>query len=1200
MKGIVTAFQSARGFHRGFALVVTLSLMILLTIIAVGLLTLAAVALRTSGESEALATARANARLALMLALGDLQQSLGPDQAVTATSGILQSPGKPGLTGVWSSWDYDPAAASLDYTSPKTQTATDSDSVGFRRWLVSCPDPTAVTRRDFGNLPWSGDTITLADRATFGGDLPTGRPIVAGRVPISRNGKDQGACAWHVADESVKARINAYRDPRDKPTLAQQCALLAGHRPDVSVMDKALNFLPKDSTPHEYQQANDGAAKITSLGQVALIGGQDTPKNTLRKFRNDVTPYSLGVLADVRKGGLKRDLSSIFEMSQSSMTVVLPPDYSNKGLYQSTHGITGYSDPKWRVLSAYYNIFKNITNINATPTYFQLPLTDISMPASGSQPTPPTGFAPVPVIAKMQVIFSIVTRNNHWVAYDDTSSKLHLMFTPLVTLHNPYNINISFDLMEVGFDSMPIGFQFTVGSNTNGRLVPFNELYDGSGRTGGYIKKAIVMKIANWTDYDRTTSKTQTTAQIEAEAEAENNQPKSGPITMKPGQTLICAPYLNPSEYFATNGEGTGPGGTTFFDYANSLSRSLKAKPGYNGPFIGLDLDWLNPYGTAVMDCTRKPPNNTPIQVTCGPALPTQGGSASFDVKVKIGVGGTTRDYGGIRFEYPALTDLQGTLKALTFNTTALDSFVDFNDPLSNHANGKPFALFSAYARTTSGGVNESGVRSKNSVLGNALLNGRFAGKPFLFNNPALPIATANLKNSKLGALSYELSLEPVNIGSLNRILQSDATNRTRYLTGNTTKLGTKSGSYLELPLGPMQTIADFRRSNALASPFAPSFVQPVGNSTASPLMHTNKVSERGPDGYNLLDHSVLANHALYDGFYFSTFATDAGSPVSVFNGFMAGTRALASQAFQPYLPEGITAQDAAASLFAGGKPRNDAYKKAAQYQMVQGPFNVNSTNVNAWKAKLASMRGCNVPILSLLTGTKAQQAAVDNPIFPMSLLNAAANDLGLDLATDPGKENRWNGFRQLTNAELDTLARRIVDEVKNRGPFLSMSEFVNRRIGADSELTRRGALEAAIEASGINNGTFTNQVPIQAADISDPAIYGFQTPAVVTGNPAAGAPGWISQGDLMRILEPAATVRSDTFVIRVCGEAKDGDKVVRAYAEAVCQRIPEYVDSSSTPAAGDLTGSTIPLANKRFGRQMMLVSFRWLSPTEI
>ena len=73
--------------RRGFALVVTLSLMVLLTVVAVGLLSLSAVSLRASSRGEAMSAARANARMALMLALGTLQKELGPDQRISAPGG---------------------------------------------------------------------------------------------------------------------------------------------------------------------------------------------------------------------------------------------------------------------------------------------------------------------------------------------------------------------------------------------------------------------------------------------------------------------------------------------------------------------------------------------------------------------------------------------------------------------------------------------------------------------------------------------------------------------------------------------------------------------------------------------------------------------------------------------------------------------------------------------------------------------------------------------------------------------------------------------------------------------------------------------------------------------------------------------------------------------------------------------------------
>src|SRR5690606_22783898 len=80
--------RAGDGDRPGFALVICLSLMVLLTILAVGLMSLSAISLRASGRGEAMAEARANARLALIFALGELQQLAGPDQRTTAVADL--------------------------------------------------------------------------------------------------------------------------------------------------------------------------------------------------------------------------------------------------------------------------------------------------------------------------------------------------------------------------------------------------------------------------------------------------------------------------------------------------------------------------------------------------------------------------------------------------------------------------------------------------------------------------------------------------------------------------------------------------------------------------------------------------------------------------------------------------------------------------------------------------------------------------------------------------------------------------------------------------------------------------------------------------------------------------------------------------------------------------------------------------------
>ncbi|MEI6606160.1 MAG: pilus assembly PilX N-terminal domain-containing protein [Verrucomicrobiota bacterium] len=1237
---------------KGFALVITLSLMVLLTLIVVGLLSLSGISLRSAAQDKAMASARSNARLALILAIGDLQKSLGPDRAVSAPSEILAAtPAKAHTTGVWESWwDFNPGGSSLNYGGEKTKR--------FRRWLVSNTDHAAVESRDFAASEWSGKTIELVGNNALGGKVTASAKVVAGLVPVVRNGKAEGAYAWHVADESQKARINLYRDPAQNTTVAQQRALLAGQRPDPSVMKggdgNLLSCLPTDQDAAAFKAATTTSGKLTDLAQVELYG---EAMGKIKPLRHDLTPYSLGVLADVRSGGLKQDLSSVFEMSSASATK-LPSDFpsdftggTRARLYASTPATpggtapviaNGISDPNWSTLSSYYNSFRSITTPDTTPTYA------VTSGAANTDPVP-TAYNPAPVIAKVDTIFSLVARpltDIFWLGgvRDFFDYHVNLIFTPVVTLHNPYNVNISFHKMEVSFQNIPVAFNFMFQADGSGGFVSqcvvpgsfeaINTMSYSGADHNGRKDKIFVMNIANWNDADPIA----TSSSI------------SGPIVMKPGQTLVCGPIFPPDSSFQKDA-GLGHN-TVGFDWDNKLTKTIKAKPSFT-PGLGYEM-----YAVTIAHI-RQPGGNYPGGMTLHPFMMMRDLGASpkiskttttdrfymefkiqrpswyiddasvtpiealpsfaVNAKLQATASGTPSDYAKLDFEYQSDTSLKSFFNnrvyrypptgSLTGSDCAAPGGVTYS---TQGAYVHPFAIFSAYARTTNGGVYETGKRSKgptDSPQINLLRDGRLAGKPFLFHNPSRANFTMNLATEKPGVQAYELNFQPfLSKGDFQDYMDVDG-NRVPALTGNTTGRGIKSGSYLEVPTGPMQTIADFRRSNALTTSYLPGTVQPVGNSLVSPLMSTDKVRQTDKDvaTNELLDHSLLANHALYDRFYFSTIATRGSeTPDAVFEKFMNGTTPLASQAFQPYPPGGKSVAAAKADLFSSGMPKDDAYKTAAEYQMIQGPFNVNSTSVQAWKAVLASMNKSDIVTLWAKTNKIELKKAAGVPILGMSLINGGVTGGTADFThIDDAKSNDWNGHRELTDTELEALATRIVDQVRTRGPFLTMSEFVNRQVGTNGPLTQRGALEAAIENSAINKNFFlNNETDIELSDISDTNTYKYNSPNVVTGNPAAGAPGWISQGDLLRILEPAATVRGDTFVIRVCGEAWDsnGKETARAYAEAVVQRVPEYVDPVDRPSLNAYTSTTTTAAkaNKTFGRRFNVVSFRWLSTHEI
>jgi len=315
------------------------------------------------------------------------------------------------------------------------------------------------------------------------------------------------------------------------------------------------------------------------------------------------------------------------------------------------------------------------------------------------------------------------------------------------------------------------------------------------------------------------------------------------------------------------------------------------------------------------------------------------------------------------------------------------------------------------------------------------------------------------------------------------------------------------------------------------------------------------------PDGTP--DFNWRLNDALWDGYFFSTLPAGPGAPPAV-------------------LPNGRIVWHRRGGVAPAPDAARD-YDRAAAHLLVDGPFNVNSTSVEAWQAQLASLNG--------------QRLAWDDPAAGTTSVATVASAFPRGPRVQGGPEDGWRGFRALTDAQVRALAAAIVERVRAHGPFRSLAEFVNRPLGAPTERGRlSGLLQAALDEVANPPPSLAPVGGLPAAAGPSPALA---WPAASAGHRATLAPGWLSQADVLGVLGPVLTVRSDTFLMRAYGDVVDpatGALGSRAWCEAVVQRLPDYVDPADPPeAAGSLTAT-----NERFGRRFVIVRFRWLTPEEV
>ena len=395
-----------------------------------------------------------------------------------------------------------------------------------------------------------------------------------------------------------------------------------------------------------------------------------------------------------------------------------------------------------------------------------------------------------------------------------------------------------------------------------------------------------------------------------------------------------------------------------------------------------------------------------------------------------------------------------------------------------------------------------------------------------------------------------------------------------------------------------------------------------IGNAFADPMLPADKVfshNEIMGDAAlgDFWDHGLMINDALWDSWFASSLAA---RPSSLGGTGREELKTVLQQAFST---------DASSNRASGianrrflpdlqGKPSeavveelartDEGYKHASKYLTVAGGFNVNSTSQRAWEATLLGLKKRKI-----LYSRSGRPSVLNNSQTSFSRFGVASSDkshvddygsIGVTQGIPDGEAMAWSDLRTLSDTQIRSLARNMVKEVKKRGPFLNMSDFVNRRLQS-GEMGVKGALQAAIDESSINS-TFD--------ELSDMVIApkgGYPNQDAARGSVYTAAPGYLIQSDVLAVLGNILTTRDDTFTVRAYGELANREGVVlsRAWCEAVVQRGINYVDpvnSPETPArqvnmkSGALEDTELSAVNKAFGRKFNIVSFRWLSPEEV
>lgn len=1227
--------------RKGFALVISLSLMALVLLLLVTLTSLIGVETRQAGDATQQVRAKQNALLGLQIAIGELQEHTGVDQVATGTTeyifgeAALLDPDNPGGAG--------------DTVNQKHWTGvwTQSPIAGQPRhlmWLVSgnegvSPEDPAVqhgsslqtllpVRPQYSNNTLVNGNIWMVNRVV---DPDQDETNLEDKIQVPKVEFDDGraAYAWWASDESVKANVSVDDRLPDSSFNASERRAFASALPQ-KVEERAVSPAGADELDMGFVSAalsSDEKFRIELSEAWDLLPniGSDVRQN----YFHDVTTHSQSLLTNSRDGGLRSDLTAAFEeTSQFSefidrhgkghaspalvsagggpRAIFESMDLDGDGDGSDNRSLENPGGPAWDQLRSFYQYGDNSGGaVNMTTQ------TD-------------TRSGVYPVITRFQLGFqgawypiTAAPGSPEWGA--------RMYILPSVEFWNPYNVSINVPVtwMRITTDR---SFDYT-------DFMAFSRFYHDDG--GGIVTLLGALRPVF--------SGAASIYPLAFEIESFTLAPGESRV-FSPAENRVMQPGINPAgNRLASGWRGRGfyvegVRGTNLFDTpASSTALPNRQRFGFdnsNQEIKAMRLEWatersaiigVNPETNSsyanddriITKIQNMPLGNIGQHDPPAPALQ---GTVPYWVPLEVpedspAVAASSDLFATVvNSSFPPVVNFVYQHK-YTRNADNLSvwapqyedqdrmRWLSSSNPRAHFISRSPFDVGAGgdnsffYYGNASGRYDFFVPSMANASAGMGLNGYQFGVGTGIDQTVLFELPRNNRPVVSLGQLGHANLSRTHNFSRASDVLAMPGFNQVAELTFQSTATYLFPSYAPAYPLGNANSDIRIANTQTFTNWSGTQFYNGNFASFGAAPQIQRSDQTRGVHA----DLSYWLNDTLWDGFFLSTIPQ---------SGEISGDTVLANSRYR-----------------IRGNPDLGALRNwdtAAAQLSVAGGFNVNSQSVEAWKALLASYFGRDV-------GSHSNPDS--SPLARMLEPPEDAFDALNGLSDDP---EAYAGFRALSEAEIDQLARNIVEVFRERakGAYTSLGFFINRDPTAQEARHRHeGLLQQAIDpdegvsARNINNkfreatefvedmsGTlgnhgdldygafdavlerFSRDLPLPSSDPS----YDDGVLPNASGPMAFGVPGFLTQADLLARLGPVLQVRGDTFKVRMYGASKDpltDVTVSEAWGEAIIQRFPEFVDSSDT-AAEEMSALT-PL-NERFGRQYRLISFRWLGDDEV